>query len=67
MPEQQFLEYAHKIESSIKTKLLERNMTQRELSSLINENPVQVNKAVKGDISPKSQRIREKISRVLDL
>ncbi len=67
MPEQQFMEYAHQIETSIKVKLLERNMTQKELSELIGENPVQVNKAVKGDTSPKSQRIREKIGKVLNL
>ncbi|APX73141.1 XRE family transcriptional regulator [Companilactobacillus allii] len=67
MPEQQFMEYAHQIESSIKTKLFERHMTQRELSGIIDENPVLVNKAIKGDTSPKSQRIREKIGRVLNI
>ena len=67
MPEQQIMDIAHKVESDIKIALLKRNMTQVELSHLIGEGPQQVNRAIKGDISPKARKIRLKIARVLDL
>lgn len=67
MPEQQIADMAHEMESNIKIALLKRNMTQVELAKLIGEGPQQVNRAIKGDISPKARRIRSKISKILDL
>lgn len=55
------------MERKIKIALLERNMTQRELSRLIKENPQQVNRAIKGDTAPKSRELRDKIYKVLNL
>lgn len=55
------------IEKTIKIKLLERDMTQAELSRLISVNCQQVNRAIKGDNSPKSVAIRKKIYRVLGM
>lgn len=55
------------MERKIKIALLERNMTQRELSRLIKENPQQVNRAIKGDTAPKSRKLRDKIYKVLNL
>ena len=55
------------VERNIKMKLLERGMTQAELSRLLNINRQQVNRAIKGDNLPKSVEIRKKIYRVLDM
>lgn len=67
MPEQQLIEYAHKIESTIKIALLNKNMTQKELADLIHESPTQLNRAIKGDMSPKSRELRKKIETILNL
>lgn len=67
MPEQQLTELVHKVESDIKTALLKKHMTQVELADLIGENRQQVNRAIKGDISPKARKIRSKIAKVLNL
>lgn len=66
MPEQQMVDVAHELESKIKIKLIERDMTQVELARLIDEGPQQVNRAIKGDVSPKAREIRSKIARVLN-
>ena len=55
------------VERNIKMKLLDRDMTQAELSRLLNINRQQVNRAIKGDNSPKAIEIRKKIYRVLDM
>lgn len=55
------------VERSIKTKLVERHMTQAELSRLLNINRQQVNRAVKGGNLPSSREIRKKIYRILDM
>lgn len=68
MPAETDLEKATaEVERSIKIKLLERNMSQVELASLIGENRYQVNRAIKGNNSPRSIEIRKKIYRVLDM
>ncbi|WP_334427180.1 MULTISPECIES: transcriptional regulator [unclassified Levilactobacillus] len=67
MTEQNLMEGAKQITSKIKISLLERNMSQVELSRLINENAAQVNRAIHADMSPKSVNIRQKIYRVLDI
>ncbi|GEO64429.1 MULTISPECIES: helix-turn-helix domain-containing protein [Companilactobacillus] len=67
MPEQQLTELVYRVESDIKTALLKKHMTQVELADLIGENRQQVNRAIKGDVSPKAREIRSKIAKVLDL
>ncbi|MFL2063926.1 XRE family transcriptional regulator [Latilactobacillus sakei] len=67
MNEQALLTSAKEVEKSIKISLLTRGMSQRDLSDLIGENPTQVNRAIKGDMSPKSIHIREKIYTVLNI
>lgn len=67
MTEQNLMEGAKQITSKIKIGLLERSMSQVELSRLIDESPVQVNRAIHADMSPKSLAIRQKIYRVLDI
>lgn len=68
MPIEEALEESkRKIEKTIKFALLNRGMTQKQLSDLIKENRQQVNRAIKGDTAPKSKEIREKIYQILDL
>ena len=67
MTEQSLVEASKLITKQIKSKLLDRDMTQVELSDLIKENPQQLNRAIHGDMSPKSKEIREKIYKVLDM
>lgn len=67
MTEQNLMEGAKQITSKIKIGLLERGMSQVELSRLIDESPVQVSRAIHADMSPKSLTIRQKIYRVLDI
>lgn len=55
------------VERNIKIKLLDRHMTQAELSRLLGINRQQVNRAIKGDNSPKAIEIRKKIYRVLNM
>lgn len=68
MPIEEQLESAKaEVEKNIKTALLSRGMTQKELADLIGESTVKVNLAVKGNVNPKSVAIRKKIYRVLGM
>jgi len=68
MPVEQTLEQsAATVEKKIKLRLIERSMSQVELSNLIKENPQSVNRAIKGWTNPKSVEIRKKIYRVLGM
>lgn len=67
MVEQQLEEAAANVKRSIKTKLIERGMSQTELSELIHEGIQQTNRAIAGDTTPKSKVIRRKIYLVLDM
>ena len=67
MSEQQFAKVAYDIERSIKIALLNRDMTQKELAELIHANPQQLNRAIKGDMTPKSREIRKQIAKILGL
>lgn len=57
----------NKVEKRIKIELLERGWTQKKLSDLIGENRAMVNRAIKGDTTPRSIEIRSKIFEVLNL
>jgi len=67
MSEQQLAKVAHDIERSIKVALLNRDMTQKELAELIHANPQQLNRAIKGDMTPKSRKLRKQVEQVLNL
>lgn len=51
----------------IKVALMDRGWTQKHLAELIKENKAQVNRAIKGDMTPKSVEIRKKIYEVLGI
>lgn len=57
----------NEVEKRIKIELLERGWTQKKLSDLIGENRAMVNRAIKGDTTPRSIEIRSKIFEVLNL
>ena len=57
----------NEVEKGIKIELLERGWTQKKLSDLIGENRAMVNRAIKGDTTPRSIEIRSKIFEVLNL
>lgn len=68
MPIEEALEETKKeVERKIKFALLDRGMTQKQLSALIKENRQQVNRAIKGDTTPKSKEIRNKIYQLFNI
>ena len=67
MSEQQFAKTAYDVERSIKIALLNRDMTQKELAELIHANPQQLNRAIKGDMTPKSRELRKQIAKILNI
>lgn len=58
---------ALEIKKRIKLALIERDMTQVELAQLINEGQQQLNRAISGDMTPRSLEIRQKIYKVLNI
>ncbi len=58
---------AEKIKKQIKTSLAKRDMTQVELAKLIKVNPQVLNRAIHGDMSPRSRQIRTQVYKILDL
>ena len=45
---------------------IEMLLSPQQLADLIGENHQQVNRAIKGDVSPKAREIRSKIAKILD-
>lgn len=58
---------AKEITRKIKISLFEKDMKQVDLAKLINENPTQLNRAIHGDMTPKSISIRQSIYKILDI
>ena len=52
---------------TIKIALMDRGWTQKHLAELMKENVSEVNRAIKGDMTPKSKEIRKKIYEVLNI
>ncbi|ANK66561.1 helix-turn-helix domain-containing protein [Loigolactobacillus backii] len=67
MVEENLKATAKSIKKQIKVKLLERDISQIELAEMIHENTSQVSRAISGDISPKSIKIRERIYFILNI
>ena len=65
MTEEMVVRAANEIKKKIKGALLERDMTQVELAKLLNVNPQVLNRAIHGDMSPRSIEIRTQIYKVL--
>lgn len=67
MSEETLVNGARDIKVKIKKALLDHDMKQTELSDLLQENPQQVNRAIAGDMAPKSLEIRQRIYKVLGI
>ena len=67
MTEEKLMDEVAKMRETIKIGLLRKRITQVKLSEMIGEGTVQVNRAINGDMSPKSSEIRQKIYKVLDI
>lgn len=61
MSDEKLVAAAKETEKQIKVGLLKLGLQQKELAKVINETTTQVNRAIKGDMSPKSRFIRRKI------
>lgn len=66
MTEEMMIESAHEIEKRIKRALLGRDMKQIEVAHLLHLNPQVLNRAIKGDMSPKSIDIRKQLKKLLN-
>ncbi|NVY95929.1 XRE family transcriptional regulator [Lactobacillus sp. DCY120] len=67
MSDQQLLEAAEEVEIQMKVALLTHRITQREMAKMLHTGPQQVNRAIKGDMSPKSRRIRKQMKKILNI
>lgn len=67
MLDQTLIEAAKNTETEFKVALLRHGITQREMASMLNANPAQINRAIKGDVSPKFNELREKMKHFLDI
>lgn len=65
MTEEMILNSVRENEKKIKRALLDRDMTQVELSKLLGVNPQVLNRAIHGDMSPRSIEIRQQVKKVL--
>ena len=61
MSDEKLVSAAKETEKQIKIGLLKLGLQQKELAKVIDEKTPQINRAIKGDISPKSMIIRSKI------
>ncbi|WP_294762056.1 helix-turn-helix transcriptional regulator [uncultured Lactobacillus sp.] len=58
---------AKECEVKFKVALVEKQITQRKLAAKLGTTPQQVNRAIKGDTSPMSKKIREKMQKILGI
>lgn len=67
MAEEKLMEAAAEIEDSIYIAMRRKHIKQTELAKEFGEYPATINRAIKGDMSPKSVVIRKKIYEKLDM
>lgn len=67
MAEQQLIDAAYEIKTSIKKKLVELEMTQNDLANHFNISKVYISRAINGDVAPRSIKIRKKIYKFLGM
>lgn len=67
MINQSLEESAKECEVKFKVALVEKQITQRKLAAKLGTTPQQVNRAIKGDTSPMSKKIREKMQKALGI
>ena len=67
MTEEKLNQATSEISKQIKIALIKKGITQVDLARVINVSPPQLNRAIKGDPTPKSKRIRQKIYHFLEM
>lgn len=67
MVEEQLINAAEKINKKIKIALIEKSLSQVDLARALNVGAPQLNRAIKGDLSPKSIEIRKRIYHFLGI
>lgn len=65
--EQELAQSAKEVKKQIKLNLIKKGMTQVKLADAIGEGPVQLSRAINGDMSPKSVFIRKKVYKALGM
>ncbi|WP_282803971.1 helix-turn-helix domain-containing protein [Secundilactobacillus kimchicus] len=67
MPEEKIASEVKSITIAIKTALIQRDMKQVELATMLDVAPQVLNRAIHGDMSPQSVRLRRKIYQILGI
>lgn len=67
MSEELLVEGIKENSKHIKIALMERGMTQVELAKMLSANPQVLNRAIQGDMSPRSLKLRKQINQVLGI
>ncbi|MBI0121818.1 helix-turn-helix transcriptional regulator [Lactobacillus sp. M0398] len=67
MFDQSLEENAKKCEIRFKVALLEHQINQREMATKLGTGPQQINRAIKGDTSPMSKKLRKKMQKILGI
>ena len=67
MSEEMLVEGIKQNSKHIKMALTERGMTQVELAKMLSTNPQSLNRAIQGDMTPRSLELRKRINRVLGI
>lgn len=67
MVEEQLINAAEEVSKKIKIALIEKGLSQVDLARILNVGTPQLNRAIKGDLSPKSIAIRKRIYHLLDI
>lgn len=67
MVEEQLINAAEEVSKRIKIELIKKGLSQVDLARILNVGTPQLNRAIKGDLSPKSIAIRKRIYHLLDI
>jgi len=67
MSEEMLVEGIKENSKRIKVTLVQRGMTQVELAHILSANPQVLNRAIQGDMSPRSLQLRKRINQVLGI
>ena len=67
MVEEQLINVAKEVSKRIKIALIEKGLSQVDLARILDVGTPQLNRAIKGNLSPKSIEIRKRIYHLLDI
>lgn len=67
MAEQNLIDAAYEVKDSIMKQLKERGITQKALAEKLGMDRIYVSRAINGDVSPRSIKIRKQIYQILGM